>query len=113
MKYIYDIHLRNDPDKLKTMLICALLDIASVTITTALLQETKILIHAEDLKGISLRESNQTWKTLHPAWDAELLAFLYKESKGTKGYRRVGSVETMEYYNEIGQFVDVICYTSE
>jgi hypothetical protein len=24
-----------------------------------------------------------------------------------------GSVETMEYYNEIGQSVDVVCYTSE
>ena len=25
----------------------------------------------------------------------------------------LGSVETMEYYNEIGQSVDVVCYTSE
>jgi len=24
-----------------------------------------------------------------------------------------GSVETMEYYNEIGQSVDVVCYASE
>jgi hypothetical protein len=25
----------------------------------------------------------------------------------------LGSVETMEYYNEIGQSVDVVCYASE
>jgi len=25
----------------------------------------------------------------------------------------LGSVETMEYYNKIGQSVDVVCYTSE
>jgi hypothetical protein len=28
-------------------------------------------------------------------------------------YDYCGSVETMEYYNEIGQSVDVVCYASE
>ena len=27
--------------------------------------------------------------------------------------KKTSSVETIEYYNEIGQSVDVVCYTSE
>jgi tetratricopeptide (TPR) repeat protein len=83
MKSRYDVYLANDNNimKLYTMLICSILDRASIAITENLLSELNIISYARELKNQTLifSEIEKKWKTLHVKWDLELLTYLYSE----------------------------------
>jgi tetratricopeptide (TPR) repeat protein len=67
-----------DLEKIQTILVCSLLDIANLPITDKLLERMEILNHAYDLEHTMLYQySGGLWKTIHPRWDMELLSFLY------------------------------------
>jgi tetratricopeptide (TPR) repeat protein len=79
-----DSSLSSSIANIKTMLIGSLLDIASLPITDQLLEKMELLESAYSLENAILyRNSNGTWKTIHPKWDMELLSFLYdQKNKG-------------------------------
>lgn len=67
-----------DPMKMKTMLVCSLLDMANLPISERLLEDMEILEYAVVyLDGATLHFSDLTWKTIHPKCDLELLSYLY------------------------------------
>jgi tetratricopeptide (TPR) repeat protein len=83
-------HLMYNTNRLEAMLACGLFEIANVKITIELLDKMNILAYAEDLEKAALlrQESKGLWKTLHPAWDVELLSFLYNNEKGEELQKR-------------------------
>ena len=79
----YNIYLSADSGKTKTMLVCSLLDIASLPITDVFLQSAGFLREAHGLKNATLYQSTDgTWNTIHPRWDEELLSVMYNETEG-------------------------------
>ncbi len=71
-------HASLESDVMKTMLVCALLDISAHPITDKLLKELGIEKHAWKLYQRTLyRFSEFSWKTIHPKWCMELFSFLY------------------------------------
>jgi tetratricopeptide (TPR) repeat protein len=88
----YEDYLQGDSEKIKTILVCSLLDIASLPITEKLLDDMKLLKYAYDLerKVLYYFESEKSWKTIHTRWDTELLSYLYNIREEEKGilYRR-------------------------
>ena len=72
------------------MVICSLLDIATVTITDKLLEEMGVLKYAYDLNRATVyhSKSEKVWKTLHPRWDRELLSYLYGTTDEGTLYKR-------------------------
>ncbi len=76
----YNDYLNGDSCKMQTMLVCSLLDIASLPITDELLQNIGLLRDAYNLENATLYQpSTGSWKTIHPRWDIELLSFLYNQ----------------------------------
>jgi tetratricopeptide (TPR) repeat protein len=81
----HDVRERHDrylkhPLQMKAMLICSLLDIASLKITNIILERCGVLQSAYYIIGATLYQSSKgTWKTIHPRWDEELLSMLYNE----------------------------------
>jgi tetratricopeptide (TPR) repeat protein len=80
-----DVQKRRDeyltsPNNLKTMLVCALLDISGVPITDDLLDQMELKDYAYDLLQATLQLESNRWTTIHTLWDEELLSLLYKEA---------------------------------
>ena len=75
----HDCYLKS-PLQMKAMLICSLLDIASLKITDTILERCRVLKGAYNIQGATLYQSSEgTWKTIHPRWNEELLSMLYNE----------------------------------
>jgi tetratricopeptide (TPR) repeat protein len=71
----------NDSQKMQTMLVCALLDLASLPITDKLLSDMGVIREACNLGPVILYQPGErTWKTIHPRWDEELFSHLYNGS---------------------------------
>lgn len=86
---MYDRYLRSE-QRIKTMLICSLLDISNITITDAILSHCGVLKEANYLNGATLyRNSEGSWRTKHPRWDEELFSFLYNEISVTQAEDRM------------------------
>jgi tetratricopeptide (TPR) repeat protein len=81
----HDVRERHDrylksPLQMKAMLICSLLDIASLKITNFILEKCRVLKGAYYIQGATLYQSSEgTWKTIHARWDEEFLSMLYNE----------------------------------
>jgi hypothetical protein len=83
-----------DPNNMQTMLVCSLLDIASLKINDVVLENMGLKKYANKLHGNLLHRSDvhKTWKTIHPRWDLELFYLLYSKTddedmlEGRKGY---------------------------
>lgn len=80
-RYLSDTStLQPDLVKIKTVLICSLLDIANLPITDKLLESMGVLNSAFDLEHALLYQSSDgLWKTIHTKWTMALLYFLYNE----------------------------------
>jgi hypothetical protein len=75
----YDRYLKSRL-QMKAMLICSLLDIASLEITNTILERCGVLRGAYYIQGAILYQSSEgIWRTIHPRWDEELLSMLYNE----------------------------------
>jgi tetratricopeptide (TPR) repeat protein len=97
--YLYDRDNDHpDTNKIQTMLVCSLLDIANLPITDKLLEAVGLLEYACDLHRATLYQYSESWKTIHPRWDAELLSFLYNESnKSIISKRKEYLKKTIDY----------------
>ena len=86
---MYDRYLRSE-QRIKTMLICSLLDVSNIKITDSILSHCGILKEANYLNGATLYRSPQgLWRTKHPRWAEELLSFLYNEISVTQAEDRM------------------------
>ncbi len=93
-RYLFDTSssssLQPDLAKIKTVLICSLLDIANLPITDKMLESMGVLKSAFDLEHALLYQSSDgLWKTIHTKWAMALLYFLYSEkNKGILSKRK-------------------------
>jgi tetratricopeptide (TPR) repeat protein len=65
--------------KLQSMIICILLDRAEIPISQDLIEKMNLIESTFELTNETLTflEDEKRWKTIHPKWDLELLAYLY------------------------------------
>ena len=79
----YHEYLECNTMKLKTMIICAILERANIAITDDILTNMNIINYARELKDQTLVFSKieKKWKTLHIKWNLELLVYLYSEEE--------------------------------
>jgi hypothetical protein len=79
VQYLIDhVNRRPDATKIQTLLVCIFLELAGVQIKDELLKCMRLIKYARDLRESLLsRQEDGIWKTLHPRWDMELLAFLF------------------------------------
>ena len=80
-RYLFNsMTMQHDSEKIQTIIVCSLLDIANLPITDKLLEQIDILSTAYALEHAMLYQySDGLWKTIHTKWDMELLSFLYYE----------------------------------
>ena len=80
-RYLFNsVTMQHDSEKIQTIIVCSLLDIANLPITDKLLEKMDIISTAYDLEHAMLYQySDGLWKTIHTKWDIELLSFLYYE----------------------------------
>ena len=95
-RYLFDQSTsQNDIIKIRTMIVCSLLDIGNLPITDKLLEEMNLLSHAYDLEHALLYQySEGLWKTIHPRWDMELLSFLYNVENKSILSKRIEYLKT-------------------
>ena len=64
------------------MLICVVLDRTEISITDDLIEKMNLIENLFELTNETLTflENKRRWKTIHPKWNLELLAYLYKAS---------------------------------
>lgn len=68
------------PLQMKAMLVCCILNIASLKITTTILEQCGVIKGAYRLLGATLNKSSEgIWKTFHTQWDEEWLSILYND----------------------------------
>ena len=65
--------------KLQSMLVCVILDRAEIAISYDLIEKMNLKESVFELTNETLTflEDEDRWKTIHPKWDLELLAYLY------------------------------------
>ena len=65
--------------KLQSMLVCVILDRAEIPISYDLIEKMNLIESIFELTNETLTflEDENRWKTIHPKWDLELLAYLY------------------------------------
>jgi tetratricopeptide (TPR) repeat protein len=103
----YDDFLRDYPNRIKTMVVTSLLDLAHLQITDKLLEDMKLLEYARQLENATLyKTSDQTWKTIHAKWDEELLLLLYKKSSMGAYVNRIEPLEQAK--KVIYQFKEIV-----
>jgi hypothetical protein len=80
-RYLFNsMTMQHDSEKIQTIIVCSLLDIANLPIPDKLLEKMDIISTAYDLEHAMLYQySDGLWKTIHTKWDLELLSFLYYE----------------------------------
>jgi tetratricopeptide (TPR) repeat protein len=103
----YDDFLRDYPNRLKTMVVTSLLDLANLQITDKLLEDMELLEYARQLEHATLyKTSDQTWKTIHAKWDEELLSLLYEKSSMGAYLNRIEPLEQAK--KVIYQFKEIV-----
>ena len=75
----FNNYLKQEELKLQTMLVCSILDIANISITYDLLEGLNMTDSASKLtdETLTFLENENRWRTIHPKWNLELLAYLY------------------------------------
>ena len=74
----YDDYLQDDVEKLRTTLICSLLDLANYPASKTLFEKLQLSEYASDLEQESILELLAgAYRTKHPRWDLELLSYMF------------------------------------
>ena len=71
----YDDYLQDDVEKLRTTLICSLLDLANYPASKTLFEKLQLSEYASDLEQESILAG--AYRTKHPRWDLELLSYMF------------------------------------
>ena len=67
-----------DSNRIRTVIVCSLFHISTLQMTDELLDKMGLITYANDLdRAILYYASDGTWRTLHPKWDIELLAYVF------------------------------------
>ena len=79
VQYRFFNYMKSSEIKLKSMLVCVMLDRAEIAITFDLIDRMKLTESTFELTNetLTFSEDEKRWKTIHPKWDLELLAYLY------------------------------------
>ena len=79
VKYRFFNYMKPKIKKLQSMLICVILDRAEIPISSDLIEKMNLIESTFELtdETLTFLEDEKGWKTIHPKWDLELLAYLY------------------------------------
>jgi tetratricopeptide (TPR) repeat protein len=79
VQYRFFNYMKSSEIKLQCMLVCILLDRAEIAITYDLIEKINLVESVFELTNETLTflEDEKRWKTIHPKWSLELLAYLY------------------------------------
>jgi tetratricopeptide (TPR) repeat protein len=79
VKYRFFNYIKSSEIKLQSMLVCAILDRAEIAISYDLIEKMNLVESLFELtdETLTFLENENRWRTIHPKWDLELLAYLY------------------------------------